>query len=887
MAAWRGGWRVPVVVRPLDQALVLTKSLLLPFAVVVGALATYRTIASSASLPRTNWLLVAGALGVAIAYFALLQTHTVSTRIDLVLARARRRIATGCIHDEEAEHSDRRIACRLTPEVLRAPLFRHDQQHKAVNALIGACKSTERGDYWFVEGRSGSGKTRMALRFVQKLVRDRDLCEIGSRCYLYDFSHLDEVQSELLRRLGTTRHDGAVVLVDNFQLVRPKVLHALTSRLLDQSDASSERLLVFLARPGDAWNLSPGLDVRLLSEAKAAGRHLELMGPRSEHVTDPVSGFEPDMSALLRDLEQDGIASAAELHLAQVIARKRGVPREVVDTLNLLSGSADRPPNLLHVLAIATALAMHRGGFTKRDFARASRVSGHDTLRLRRTFAQLQRVGLVTKVHIGGTRYLFHEAIAELCIDRLHAKPEFAGPFTAVGQARMRGQLSQRDALGAWLVAVEIGAHDVMQSAFDAALSKGAYSRMLQCLKRADARYELSTPVRLQLAILLDRTGEFAESRVEFTPQLVEELSTSSELAAMLASSRIEANHDPESIAGVAALRDSPDRLFAIVGEYWGLHMAAHRGSFDAEALLALATEARALIERNERQWLVYALGRFHFDSLRHHYLAGGTPTAAIGSPQRRNVSDFLRTRLPIHEAMRLLYTQAHLVGHVLLPRLALSAEPPTAAERTQAGIEAGDAASVGALAAASQRLYQRARDEFWQYGDREAEYLRADLLNAEMVQEGADLDAVVVRLYEYQRFIDRSAFADIASYPHFYFLRWHMLKYYGLLLTPGTPDPRTAREHLAEARRHARVIANLDAKVGNEYGLMRAELLTLLLRGVEERLEEEELRALGDRMADRRYGSEARLLDDLAARQGISSAKLHLIFRFYPFVHQ
>ena len=152
--------------------------------------------------------------------------------------------------------------------------------------------------------------------------------------------------------------------------------------------------------------------------------------------------------------------------------------------------------------------------------------------------------------------------------------------------------LSSGNSVTAWLVAVEVGAQQAAQANFDAAMASGPYTRMLRCLLRARARYELSAPLRLQLAILLDRTGDFAASRSEFTDDLMRTLDPTSELSAMFAASRLEASHDEKSAAGLELLLANPERLVVIVGEYWELHIAAHLGSFASRKLLDLATEA-------------------------------------------------------------------------------------------------------------------------------------------------------------------------------------------------------------------------------------------------------------------------------------------------------
>ena len=186
--------------------------------------------------------------------------------------------------------------------------------------------------------------------------------------------------------------------------------------------------------------------------------------------------------------------------------------------------------------------------------------------------------------------------------------------------------------------------------------------------------------------------------------------------------------------------------------------------------MLELANEALGLIEvRQSQHWLTYALGRMHFDSLRHHYLQGGTPAGEIASHARRSLDSYLSDRLPTYEGMHVLYGRAHLVGHVLLPGLAIFAQPVVVDERALAGVGASNASTVNDLAKTALRLYRRAREEFWQYGDREAEYLQAEVLNAEMVQAEGDLDTFLVRLNAYQEFIEGTGFEDLYSYPRFY----------------------------------------------------------------------------------------------------------------------
>lgn len=884
--------RVAVVVRPLDQALAVLRVALIPLLALVLALPTLKVLTDPVLGVSAPWLVVAGVVTVTLVYSALLQTHTVGRHVDRAFAAVRRRVAVACNHDEPVDHDDGRFACVLTPEVMRTPVIRYAELSRVIDALTEACGTDEPGQYWFVEGDSGRGKTRTALYFVQSLVRDRRLFELGNRCYLYDFADSDTVQEEFPRALRTPRHDGAVILVDNFQLVRAHVLRKVTDSLIGSPSAVTPRLLVFLARPAEAWNLSPGADVRLLSEAKAAEHFLELEGPLLETIARFVAEIDPTAASLLRDLAPGPRASAAQLYFAQVIARNRVLPREVAAVMRLVGPRAEAAApaaGLTPALGLVSALSMHKGTFSRRDLRRGLRAveSEAGDLALSAAVRRLHEVGLIARIEYRAPRYIFHEAIAELCIDRLADDEAFQEQFTAVGQRRLGEIASEQDALTAWLVAVEVGANDAMEANFDAALSEGAYKRMTRCLRRASERYELSAQGRLQLAILLNRSGEHVAARAAFTDDLLHALERSEELGAMLATTFIEATHDPAAERAVGVLSRHPSPFVAIVGEYWRLHMDAHRGRFHSRRLLELAVEARALLSERESYWRVYSVARMHFDSLRHHYLEGGMPAGAVGVRARQDIYDYLRPRLATAEALHMLYDKAHLVGHVLLPQLALFKQPISPEETALADITTEDARSAESLSAVANRLYKRASEEFRLYGDREFGYLKADLANAKMIQGDSDVSEVWRALLAYEKWVDSSDFRHINSYPHFYFLRWHVLMHYDVLVRGGPGSASDADVHLREARRHVARVIELDEQARNTYGVVRARVLSALLRGVREDLDFRELTALQQEASALGYGFEARLLARLIEFGQPVHTELREIFRFYPFVHQ
>ena len=888
MVGGRAAWRVPIVVRPLDWFFTLTKFVAVPVTVVVLAAPTLNALGWGEK--TGGWL---GAVVLALVCVGVLQTPQVAQHVNRLSALARRRIALSCNHDYRSAHREG-LTCRLTAEAFRVPLFRYEAQKAAVTALAAACDADTHGQYWFVEGTSGSGKTRTALLLVQTLIRSVQHVELGSRCQLYDFADAAGVQDQLLGRLGSPRHDNLVVLVDNFQLVRADVLRVITDRLVGRAGRTPERLVVFLARPGDAWNLSPGADVRILSEAKEAQHHLRLTGPSAEEVVSRVRALDSVAATHLSVLSGGLVATAAQLHLAQIIVRNSGVPDDVHDVLRLLAGeTGGAHDDLLRALGTVAAMTVHRGAFRRRELgALVSRAAGQRrraAFEARRDLRRLHRVGLVTKLTVGETRFVFHEAITEECVDRLTGLPSFDEAFRRVAAERVTVLQQEDEPLGAWLVGTEIGEQDVLAKTFDGAMSTGAYARMTHCLRRAAVRYPLEDTSQLQLAILFDRTGDFAASR-EVIGAASPAAAGVGRLGAMLIAQRIEAGHDARSLQDAATLRSNSDPEVALVGEYWELHIAAHRGNFAPERLLELATQMLELHADRDDYWTAYAMSRMHFDSLRHHYLTGGRPVDALVAPSRRELDAVLSRHLPFFEAQHVLYGKAHLVGHVLLPRLALLGEVVPSDYATLAEIGDEDTRSFDALAAAAERLYSRARDGFWKFGDREAEYLQADVLNARMIQTGVDLDRFASDLHTYEQYIEKTGFADIRSYPQLYYARWHVLRHFAALATPGAASPTAgSTAELDQAARRLERAITYDTAVENAYGLHRAELLSLLLRSLTQiqPFDIDEALALGDRMRTRRYNFEAELLTRLTEMGRVPISTLFAAFRYYPIVHQ
>jgi hypothetical protein len=894
-----------IVVKPLDRALVLLRFGLIPLIAVCVSLPAISS-ALDGTAPRGGNVLIglAGPL-VAVAYLLLLQMDSVGGQVDRVVALVQRRIAAACDHDYGSTHKERGIACRLTPEIFHAPLFRYEAQTEVVSDLARACGERDSGRFWFVEGRGGSGKTRTALRLVQALIRDTQLFEYGCRCYLYDLSRYPSVQTELVRKLRRGRLAQAVVMVDNFHLVAATELQELTDLLVDRRESRPARLLVFFTRPGDAWNLGPGTDIRLLSEAKAAGCYVKLGGPQARVVEDGISKIDERASELVASLRKNGTASAAQLHLAQVIARNGSVPPDVLATIHLVlgtKGESEPSAHLVALLAVLAGLSVHRGSFSRSELRKAIRLVAQEvgdakplgTLQLRASFRRLRRVGLVARVNSESPRYLFHEELAELCIDQLAHSLALAAPLRetfesslrVVAGKRLEALLAPGCAVEAWLVATEMGDQDELADRFEAALADGAMKRMLPCLRRAEKRYALTPSQRLQLAILLDRTGEFAESRVVFADDRLHEVAPSDDLALLLAASRVESNHPSGHERDLQVLLNHRDPLVNLIGEYWGLHVDTHRGRFPADAMLGVAAEALPMVEARGTFWQIHSLGRMQFDSLRAFYLSGRRDFKRLESATRRPIDAYLRKKLPNYEGMHLLYRHAHLIGHLLLPRLALLDQTVDVDAAAFAGLELGRPATVEDLAKAALYYYRRAQDEFWQVGDRESSYLKADVLNAKMIQVGADLPSLKSALSDYRDFIARGNFTTLNGYPHFYYFRWHVLQHYAQLAQGG--GLTAGDEHLNEARRALGKMIACDRGSGNCYGVQRGKLLNVLLEGLDKPFNVSVLEKLMAEIDQLGYGFERDLLAKLVRQEGhASSGEMMDIFRYYPFVHQ
>jgi hypothetical protein len=202
---------------------------------------------------------------------------------------------------------------------------------------------------------------------------------------------------------------------------------------------------------------------------------------------------------------------------------------------------------------------------------------------------------------------------------------------------------------------------------------------------------------------------------------------------------------------------------------------------------------------------------------------------------------------------------------------------------------------SPGLITKLAHESYGRARDEFAIYGDREYLYLQADIINQEMLlkilSEDQDLEPVRLKLIDYEAFIRKTDFADIASYPCFYFFRWHMLNYFRWL---ERGDRQIAKDEaemsLEAAQRYLKKSIQWDEASGNAYGLWRANFLKALVDGLSGGNKESMVESLMDCQAEaekRGYWRDAQLVKVLLNNSKITPLDIKRTILFFPFVHQ
>lgn len=843
-------------------------------------------------------------------HVVLLRVPAISDRLEKIIIRMKRYAVLSCPWMSLPNRDPGwRPGCWLIPEEYKQPLFRYDSQQHLIERIVRLLSEVE-GDgarFVYVEGESGRGKTRTIFLLMLALLKHQKLCELANRAFLYDMAAGRKTQIALCRRLGSIEHEDALVFVDNVHRIEPEVLRDVTQKLLDTPGRGTERLVILLGQPGQAWRVRPTAEVRLISAAREQSVYLSLDGVPSRHLVEHLGG-RPGGDVWTRAFHPAArqTATIAELHFAQALARNDRKLAQVRELLDLIEVTPAAQPtqareDLTRFVALVTAISLYRGSFTGRVFWRAcwdtsrrSRRGGRllDCLRMRLLLARMSRLGFTPRQTSPHAQFVFHEAMAEHCKDHLAENPAFWSWFVAAVNWRLATP-QERHPMIHWLLSCEVHDTDAMHDTFERALLSGTLSPMVRCLDRNHDRVGHSPLVGYQHALLLDQVGRFAESRAVYS-RLNARNAVETVLANRVSLARVEVEHGPDAydIVRDIARRDN-DAANTIAAEYWEIHLNAHRGIFRPEELIELAERFGGSYSQEQfgrSYFLMHSAARVFFDAHRHVYLSGERVTERLARLEQLPLETVLSQHLPQYRALSILYREAHLLAHEMLSNLVFLGARP---RLDSLGGKAGDNTQLtpGVIIRQAHEAYVRARDEFAVYGDREYLYLQADILNMEMLSDGADLDSVRPKLIDYDAFIQKSDFADIMSYPCFYFFRWRMLNYFRWLesgdqhYAQGEADrhAEAAYEYLAKAER-------FDESCGNAYGLWRTRFLRALLDSLKAADPDVLLNALAQSKAEaeqRGYMRDARLVESLLGGHKIRPLDIKRTISYYPFVHQ
>jgi hypothetical protein len=805
-----------------------------------------------------------------------------------------------------------RTACWFILNEFKQPLFRYDSQRGVVDEIVKRLSAEQLNGarFVYIEGDSGLGKTRTIFLLIHTLLKHRRLFDIANRAFLYDMSLGHRTQSALTLRLDSIEHDNALVFVDNFHRVEPEILRSITHKLLDTPGPGAERLVILLGQPSHAWRIRPTAEVRLVSTARSGSCYFELKGVRGRSLSDELAGHPgSDIWTRVFASYESQAASVAQVQFAQAITRSKGKEltfiKELIELIETKFNETEyRYTDLIHVLALITALSLYRGWFTRREFVQVcwDNSSGqqwvsrlNNAVRMLWLLRRLSHIGFVTKVTAPSRQFVFHEAMAEHCKDHLAANPTFWTYFYGAVSSRLKRH-EEQESMIRWLLATEL--HDIttMKDIFDRALLSGTLSPMVRSLDRNWRDVQDSSIIRYQYAMLLDQVGRFDESRRVFaglSPQIVKE----SALAGRVQLARVEVEHTAESYAWVDQIGLQPDAANKIAAEYWRIHLDAHRGIFQPDKLADIAKRMCLFFQAAEFErshFLVHQAARIFFDAHRHIYLSGDDVEQGLDRLRRLPIEKVLRQHLPQFRAFEILYREAHLLAHHFLPVLEFFGIFPDVANLP--GKEfANDKVPSTQLVLMAHEAYSRARDEFALYGDREYLYLQADTLNLEMLSEAlsgnSDLDSMRPKLIEYEAFIRKTAFNDILSYPAFYFFRWHMLRFFWWIERGNAEHAKGEADLNFElASESLQKASDLDQQSGNAYGLWRCKFFAGLLKGLSKASTDILLNSLIDCRADAEksgYLRDGRIIQSLLDKPKITPLDIRRIILFFPFVHQ
>lgn len=900
--------RLHLILPPLEIVLAAVPVILVPCLAVFAEVTLFNMYFGVPGLALGDRALTFFAAFLIVFHLALLRVPAISGGLEKAIGTLKRYAVLSCPWISlPGRDTEWRPGCWIIPEEFKQPLFRYDSQQYIIESIVRLLGDDE-GEaprFVYIEGESGQGKTRTIFLLIHALLRNSRLSHFASRAFLYDMGAGRKTQDLLCRRLGSIDHEEALVFVDNVHRIEPEVLRDITHKLLDTPARGMERLVILLGQPHQAWRVRPTAEVRLISTAREQSMFLSLGGVPSRYLAEQLDGRPGgDFWATTFHPAPAQIATIAQLHFAQAVARNARKVARVRELLELIEGvPGSQQPNAqertTRFVAIVAAISLYRGNFTTRTFWRACWAASPrrwvgrllDCFRMRLLLMRMSRFGFTPRQSSPRAQFVFHEAMAEYCKDHLAANPVFWLSFVAAAKWRLSTPEEQYPMIR-WLLSCEVHDAGTMQEEFERGLLSGTLTPMARCLDRNRDVLGSSPLVGYQYALVLDQVGRFAESRSVYSG--LEARNAEETLwADRVRLARVEVEHGAEAYSALDdIMRRTDDTANVFAAEYWRIHLDAHLGTFRPEELICLAE--RFGNEYSAEQFggayfLMHTAARIFFDAHRHVYLAGERVAERLARLTQLRLEAVLSRHLPPFRAFSILYREAHLIAHELLPNFVfLDARPEFALWE---GKVHDSQITPKLLMERAHEAYTRARDEFAVYGDREYLYLQADTLNLEMLLEDTDLDPIRLKLIDYEAFIRKTGFADIMSYPFFYLFRWHMLKYFHWL---ERGDQRYAQ---GEADTHAEAayesltkIEQFDARCENAYGLWRARLFRALLdslRTAAPNVLIASLTSLQREAAMRGFLRDARLVGSLLGKKKIRPLDVKRTISYYPFVHQ
>ncbi|MGB3222876.1 MAG: hypothetical protein WBB23_08755 [Desulforhopalus sp.] len=902
--------KLELIVKPISLIIILLQTMVVTATLIA---------ATRLAIPLANYLdidfkTISLSSGLAIAIFVFVLVGGAFIKMPAIRklasgfpARLKRQIFLACDHRHQTK-PDHHLQClAVMSDFLRIKIH-HPTQKSLIETLFNNIKHHDDNTEVFdiILAPSGFGKTRVATLLAEALIRDKDTCVFADNFHYYDFSCGYRVQNIFLKKFGSLAHLDSVVVVDNFHLAEASTIKETTRRLLDMPLAISERRLIFLAQPLENWRIRAGTEIRLLSHAR---KNDQLHNIQALSHAD-IAAVQLSVDALARvkgftSYSSSGSASIAEIQSAQIelkgSAAQKMLVRIAINYLFSKKTEDHEPPSkrLVVVLATATALAIFKGNFDRKSFREAFlKANGQSGLakywtmiKADRDLRILSKAGIIPRSSLPGRLFIMHERLAEHLRDTVAKQDNsFETAFQCALKWRIGAIKTNEQPTLHWLAGVELRDVSQLTRYFDRAMGEGNLKSMASRLEKTIDQID-SEDVIFQLGVILDKSGLFRDARKILAS--INEDDRIEGFPAIAKLALLEAQHGPENSQIVTLLRGSPDPIIRLSAEYWEIHLNAHSGIFDPEALATLNKAVANTFEECQIEnsyFLKNLVNRIYFDTLRHIHLRRMNVAKAILVNEATPLSAVVAKTDPCFKANSLLYEKAHVLSFVILPALVIFTK--RLGSEDSLGLGQPDE-NIENLCIRIEEAYKDAQDEFAVFGNREQFYLDGDLLNVSIQKPNSDLSVTRIKLAKYRNFIEKTGFADLASYPHVYTFRFAIRCWRDAVLDQNVyeSNPNSIDEFREDAERALNNIKVLDENSGNIYGLWRVGFYQILLDALSGKNGHDQilsrLREYAELATRKGFNGDAEFINKLIKAENLKVGLVMNAAIFHPFVHQ